>query len=352
MLFNKDFVTNSRVAKDQLSNRDALRTAANINEKRFAPELEAFDIKVNEGIIPQDVYQEFDNQTVERMRSDDGDTFLNDLMGLSKSINIGKLTYTTRMASDAGIVKTSMSGQTGFKMDQVEYSYDGFIVPIHDAGFFRNWRELNAQRSEGFDALIDDQRETVATVRRYLCDTFLDGMTDADGNFLNVDGREWQGIRNDARVASVDLGAGGQNFDYTASGVTGDQIRDAFITTLNTLYITNNVSQDVTVYISREIARNLERKFSTSYAGGNIIDQLNMVQGVASIKVTNKLSGNQLMAFPLDGAVKPLVGMGMSTIALPRPIYNSNYEFVTATALGWYVKNDFSGKTCALYAAG
>lgn len=351
MLFNKEFVTNSRVAKDQLANRDALRTAANLNEKKFAEEYKAFGLEVNEGLIPQDVYQEFDNQTVIRMRSDDGDTFLNDLMGLSRSINIGKMVYTTRRASDAGLVQTSMSGQTGFKMDQVEYSYDGFIVPIHDAGFFRNWRELEAQRSEGFDALIDDQRETVETVRRYLCDTFLDGMTDKDGNFLNVDGREWQGIRNDARVAQVDLSGGGQNFDYTSSSNTGDQIRDAWIVTMNNLYITNDCTQPVVVYVSREIGRNFERKFSAQYATDNILGQLAQVQGVADIKITNKLSGNQLMAFPLDGSVKPLVGMGMSTIAMPRPLYNSNYEFVTATAMGWYVKNDFAGKTCAMYAS-
>jgi hypothetical protein len=316
----------------------------NLNEQKFAKEYEAFGLTVNEGLIPQDVYQEFDNQTVTRMRSDDGDTFLNDLMGLSKSINIGKMVYTTRRASDSGLVQTSMSGQTGFKMDQVEYSYDGFIVPIHDAGFFRNWRELEAQRSEGFDALIDDQRETVETVRRYLCDTFLDGMTDKDGNFLNVDGREWQGIRNDSRVAQV-----AASFDFTDNAQSGDLNRTNLLTVLDNLYITNNCSQDVTLYVSREIARNWERKFSTNYEGGRIIEQLANIQGLGSIKVTNKLTGNQMMAFPLDGSVKPIVGMGMSTIAMPRPLYNSNYEFVTATAMGWYVKNDFAGKTCALY---
>jgi hypothetical protein len=352
MLFTKKIVTNSRVARDQLANRDLLRNAANMQEQSFNPMLKELGLKANAGLIPQEIYQEFDNNTVERMRSDDGDTFLNDLMPMSKSVNIGKLTYVTRRASDAGVVQTSMTGQTGVKMDQTEYDYDGTIIPVHDSGFFRNWREWNAQKSESFDALIDDQRETVASVRAHLADSFLDGHKDKDDNFIVVDGRQWQGIRNDSRVQQVDLGAGGVNFDFTLNTNTGEQNKNALIEVLDFLYITNNCSRDVTVYVSREIARNWERNFSTSFDGQRIIDQLSKLQGVAAIKVSNKLTGNQLMAFPLDkGSVIPVTGMGMATMALPRHMYNSNYEFVTATAAGWMVKTDYSGNTCALYAS-
>jgi len=351
MLFTKAFVTNSRVAGTQLANRDFLRNAANIQENQHSPMLKAMGMKVNSGLIPQDVYQEFDNVTVERMRSDDGDTFLNDLMPLAKSVNIGRLTYVTRQASDAGQVQTSMSGQVGIKMDQVEYKNDGAIIPVHDTGFFRNWRELSAQKAEGFDALIDDQRETVASLRTRLVDSFLDGHNDKNGNKIIVDGRSWGGIRNDSRIQSVDLGVGGVNFDFTDNTKTGDEIKAALITVLDFLYITNDCAKDVTVYISREISRNFERNFSANYDGNRIIDQLSGLQGVASIKVTNKMTGNEFMAFPLDSSsVKPIVGMGMSTMALPRPMYNSNHEFVTATAAGWFVQTDYFGKTCALYA--
>lgn len=321
-----------------------LRNAANMQEKQFAPILKASGLAVNQGLIPQDVYQEFDNVTIERMRSDDGDTFLNDLMPLAKSVNIGRLTYVTRRASDAGQVQTSMSGQTGIKMDQVEYSNDGFIIPVHDTGFFRNWRELSAQKAEGFDALIDDQRESVAAVRRRLRDSFLNGHLDANGNAISVDGRSWGGIISDSRVAQVAAG-----FDFTDNAQSGDLNLQNLITVLDTLWITNDCAKDATIYISREIARNWERKFSANYEAGKIIDQLSGLQGVASIKVTNAVSGNAFFAFPLDGGVKPIVGMGMSTMALPRPMYNANHEFVTAIAAGWMVQNDYFGKTCALY---
>jgi hypothetical protein len=305
----------------------------------------------NNGIIPRDVYQEFDNITVQRFRSDDGDVFLNDLLALSKSVSIGKLVHKFRMSSDAGNAQTSMTGQIGIKMDQVEYTYDGSVVPIHDTGFSRNWREWNAQSSEGFDALIDDQRECVATIRKYLANQFLNGHVDKQGNYIVVDGLKWRGMKNDSRVAQVDLSGGGLNFDFTLTSNTGDQIKAAFITIRNTLWITNNSSRDATYYVSREIAANFERKFSTLYDARSIMQELSSLMGVAAIKVSSLLTGNQLMAFPLDSAcICPIVGMGLNTVAMPRPHYNSNYEFVVWGAIGFEVRNDFSGKTNALFA--
>ena len=50
--------------------------------------------------------------------------------------------------------------------------------------------------------------------------------------------------------------------------------------------------------------------------------------------------------------VQPLVGMGVSTIAMPRPLYNSNHDFVMAAGIGYRVKTDFNNNTCAMYATG
>ena len=308
--------------------------------------------RVNEGLIPQDVYQEFDNVTVERFRSDDGDTFLNDLLPLSRSVNIGKLVHKFRQSSDAGVVQTSITGQIGVKMDQVEYTYDGSIVPIHDTGFFRNWREWNAQRSEGFDALIDDQRECVASIRQHAADQFLDGHVDADGNAIVVDGVSWAGMRADARVAQVELGATGINFDFTLTTNTYALIEAAFKQVRDVLWITNNCQREATYYISREIASNFERNSSESYSSEKILNRLAQLMGVAAIKPTNKLTGNEMMAFPLDSQfVRPIVGMGINTVAMPRPVYNSNYEFVVWGAIGYEVRTDFANRKCALYAA-
>jgi hypothetical protein len=351
MIFSQEIVGNSRAAQAQWAEVINHRRGYAANEMAFAAAQRAAGVQVNEGLIPQDVYQEFDNVTVTRFRSDEGDTFLNDLLPLSRSVNIGKLVHKFRKSSDAGQTQTSMTGQIGVKMDQVEYLYDGSIIPVHDGGFFRNWREWNAQQAEGFDALIDDQRELVSSLRQRLADTFLDGQKDKDGNYIVVDAISWKGMRNDTRVAQVELGATGINFDFTDTTKTYAEIEAAFKQVRNVLWITNNCEQDATYYISREIASNFERNSSESYDSQPILNRLAQLQGVADIKPSSKLSGNEMMAFPLDDRfVRPVVGMGLNTVAMPRPVYNSNYEFVTWGAIGWEVRTDYSSQKCALMA--
>lgn len=348
MIFQKKVIGNSRMAVDQWAEVRLARNNANLQEQLFA---NLKQLQANEGIIPTDVYQEFDNVTVERFRSDDGDTFLNDLLPLSRSVSIGKLVHKFRRASDAGATQTSMSGQIGVNMDQVEYSFDGSIVPIHDTGFGRSWREWNAQTSEGFDALIDDQRESVAHIRAHVADQFLDGHVDKNGNAIVVDAISWTGMRNDSRVEQVDLGAGGINFDFTDTSKTGAENKAAFVQVRDALWIDNNCERDAVYYVSREIASNWERKFSTAYDARIIMQEFGDLMGVNTIKVSSKLSGNELMAFPLDNQfVRPIVGMGLNTVAMPRPMYNSNYNFAVWGAIGFEVRNDFAGNTCALFA--
>jgi len=354
MIFTKPLVVNSKPAQRQLKERDALRSCFNINEKRFAQEMRAHGLNVNAGRIPDEVFREFDNVTVERMKLDEGDAFLNDLMPMSRSLPIGKLTFENRRASDAGNVQTSMTGQVGVKFDSVDFSVEGTIIPVHDNGYSRNWREFSANQSEGFDSLIDDQRENVSAHRNHLADTFLDGHLDKNGQNIVVDGRSWSGMRNSTKVAQVDFGIGGVNFDFTDTAQTPDAIKLAFIQVRDIMRLTNKCSHDLTYYISTEIASNWERKFSTQYVGGTIAEELLSLRGVGAIKESDKLgsgaatAGNEMMAFPMNSLVRPLVGMGISTMAQPRQIYNANYDFVVASAVGWEVRDDFFGNTCAM----
>ncbi len=349
MIFSKDIIGNSRMGKLQWNEVNSARTAYNLNEARFEHIIREAGFRVNEGIIPQDVFQEFDNITVTRMRSDDGDTFLNDLLPMSRSVNIGRLTSKFRQASDAGQTQTSMTGQIGVKMDQVEYKFDGTIIPIHDTGFGRNWREFNAQSAEGFDALIDDQRESVAALRRKLVSSFLDGHLDADGNTIELDLLKWEGMRNDERVQQVVL-----TFDFTDQTKTFEDIQNAFKQQIrDILWIDNNCGADVTYYVSREIASAFERMGSDFNPSQNkVIERLSMLQGVAAIKATSALVDNEIMGFPLNGdSVMPIVGMGVNTVAMPRAHYNDNFNFAVWAAIGFSVREDFFGNTCAIFAA-
>ncbi|MCK5132692.1 MAG: phage coat protein [Candidatus Sabulitectum sp.] len=340
-----------RALNEQWAEVQNSRNAFRANEESFQHVLNAQGLHVNDGLVPQDVYQEFDNVTVERFRSDDGDAFLNDLLPLSVSVSIGRLVRKFRRASDAGNAQTSMSGQIGVKMDQTQFSYDGTIIPIIDTGFGRNWREWNAQRAEGFDALIDDQRESVAALRAQICDNFLDGNKDKNGQTIVLDGLSWTGMRNDSRVAQVNIGAAGVNFDFTDTTKTYALIEAAFKQVINTIWLTNNYGMDLEIYVSREIASNIERQSSESYNSATIITRLAQLSGVAGIKSSSKLSGNEFFGIPLNGDVRPVSGMGINTVAMPRPVYNSNYNFAVWGAVGWEVKTDFSSRKCSFMAA-
>ena len=346
MIFTKSNIAKSVLCANQYKDVQFQRNAANDNESRFER------LVGNAGLVPQDVYQDFDRDIVEVMRLDNGDAFLSDLLGMSKSTNIGKLVVKNARASDAGITQTSMSGQTDVKMDQTETSIDGAIVPMTDAGFGRNWREIEAGKAEAYDALIDDNREVAVSMRGSFADQFLDGHLDKNGNFIVVDGLSWQGMRNDSRVASIDLGAGGVNFDFTDTAQVFTAIEAAFKEVRDIMWLTELCSKDLTYYVSNEIASNMERASSESFDSQKILQRLAGLQKVAVLKSTSKLSGNEMMAIPMDGTVQPLVGMGMSTIAMPRPMYNSNHNFVMVAGIGYRVKTDFNNNTCAMYATG
>lgn len=347
MYFSKKLIGNSRIAVEQYAEVNRARLMANKHEDLM---LGSMGLNVNAGLIPLDVYQEFDRVGVEVMTLDDGDAFLNDLAPLSKSVGIGTLVSKFRQASDAGRAQTSMSGHIGIKMDQVEHKYDGAIVPITDGGFECQWRENAAQTAAGFDSLIDDQREVNKTIKRSLADQFLDGHRDTSGNIIVVDSVSWSGMRADARVEQIDLGAGGLNFDFTDKTKTGAEIKSAMLDIRDKMRIDNKCSQPLWIYISELVATNFDRRFSEAYDSTTIMQELTTLMGIAGFKPSSKLVGNEVMGFPHDGSVRPLVGMGLNTVAMPRPIYNSNHQFAVWTATGFQVKEDYNGNTCAFFA--
>ena len=68
-----------------------------------------------------------------------------------------------------------MSGQTGVVLDKADYKYAGTVVPIHDTSYGLEWRGLEASRADGFDALVDDARESERTLMRTIDDYMWDG---------------------------------------------------------------------------------------------------------------------------------------------------------------------------------
>jgi hypothetical protein len=113
--------------------------------------------------------------------------------------------------------------------------------------------------------------------------------------------------------------------------------------------VDNKVAAPAVYFVSLDILYNLTKDFSTNFAGKSIKDKLLEIPGISSIESSSILVGNQVLSIPLDANyIQPVVGMGVSTIALPRPAWNSPFAFEVVSAIGWNVKTDFGSTNRAL----
>jgi len=296
-------------------------------------------------IIPQDVYREFESQTKQLLRAPNL-TLLNDLLPLAKALPVGKVEHIYRQASDSGVVVTDLEGTTPVEMDKADYTYDSTIKVVHKTGFGRSWMEMEGQRSEGFDGLVDDQANSVRLMQETIAGHIYNGVD------VTFKGTAAAGIKNSAKTVDVDLDASGLNIDFTSSSATATDIRSAWISLVDSLRITNNVSNDITWYVSREIMSNFQRYFSTSDVGfGTILQSLLNLNGVADIKEDAQLSGNELIGVVLDAQfIRPLVGMAVTTVPLVRQNPMDNYNFLTWSNVGLEIKTDYDSRSGVLYA--
>lgn len=301
-------------------------------------------------ILPRDAWLMLDGVTMRVMRNDEGQAYMGDLMALAKPVNIGKLAVLTRAASDAGVAIRSMSGQKGVPMDKVQYSYSGTPVPIFDAGYGREWREWASLQSENFDALSDDQEAATAALRENMADYALDGDTS-----IKADSYVGYGIRTNPKSKSINLGtaAGGANIDLTSSSTTAEAIENFVNAVLGKALDDNNLTgRRLNLYISPEIGRNWDRPYSgaAGFKEGSIRDVLLKNRRIAKITDTFKLTGNEFFAFVADPMfIRPLVGMAVSTIAVPRTMPRDNYQFWVAGAMGLEVRTDYANRGGVFY---
>jgi len=346
---DKQIVANSRNAKSQFDEVKLRRKAFEANEEHFG---HIHGMQVNAAArIPQDVYRDFDSQTKQLMTGDEGGVLLNALLPLARSVPIGKIVSEYRRVSDAGEAQSSISGQHRKPMDKVTYGYDGALVLIHDAAVGREWRELEAMRSEDFDALVDDQAAAVRAVRRQLVDNFLNG---SPGTVYK--GQESFGIKNSPNTQALDLGVGGLNVDLTASTTTYADIERVFINALQVLQgAANNVEMDITFMVSSQIWFNLLRRGTNENGWQTFIESLRNVPGVANIiktNGTNALNGNEFIAMAASGQyIQPVVGMGMTTTPMQRLTPYADWSSLVWTAAGLQIKADAAGRSGVLYAS-
>ena len=297
---------------------------------------EMLNMTGNAARTPAEAYREFDSTTKIEQAPRGEHALLTRMLQVARPVNIGKEVFEYRKASDAGQGQTSMSGQIGVKLDHVDYKYGGTVVPVHDIGFGRRWREVESMRAEGFDALVDDSRET----ERQLLTVIGNYLWGGDAN-VSLKGNTWLGLRNDPTVASATLGV-----DLAATASTPTAIRDEVRRVRDILLIANNCSGGITLTISREIASNWERVFSTAEGTfGTIMDMIMKLRGIEEIVEDSELVGNQLsMIYISQQGMHPVVGMGMSTYAVPRTNHKLKVKITHPKVYGFDSKHLAQGE--------
>ena len=303
-------------------------------------------------VLPRDVAQEFDRQQVELMRESNL-TLLNDLMPLARALAVGKIESIHRRVSDSGSAKRSLTGRTTVDIDKAAFDYDSTIKVVHQDGFGRDWMEMQGQRTEAFDGLVDDQANSTRTVLDSIATHIYSGALDENGNVISYNGTAATGIKTSTKVAAVDLDSGGLNIDFTSNSATPAAIRAAWVQLVKTLRVDNNVGQDITFYISAEIETNFQRFYGVDAGdtGKTIMQVLKELAGVADIKVDRSLTGNEVVGLVLNAQfIRPLVGMAVSTVPLFRANPMDAYNYMTWANVGLEIRTDFTGKTGVMYA--
>lgn len=352
LYLDRKIVANSSNARAQYNQVTHMRDAWAAIEQKHGAEMglqynALARMTGNEARVPQDTFLDFDRTVKRVMAGDEGANVISLLP--QRSLPVGKIVTEYAQASDAGQAQATISGRQAHKLDRTAYDYEGALVLIHDAAFGRPWREVEAMRTEDFDALQDDQFNTVRAVRRSIYDHAFDGVAD-----VQYKGATAYGIKNAPATQDLDLGASGVNVDLTSATATYSDFESAIIGALQALQgAANNVEENITFAFSPEIWFNALRTGTTDTNFSSTLEALRNIPGVANIVKTNgtQLSGNEFLAWAnSEEYIQLQVGMAVNTQPVVRNMFNDPFNFVTWGAFGLLVKEDYQGRSGVLYA--
>lgn len=291
------------------------------------------------------LYRAYDQTVLAEFQPNTEFTLLNDLMPLSRSVRLEESVYEYARTGGRGWAHTSMSGQIGAALDARAYSFDGTMVPIHDSGFKFGWRDPIFNKSSALQSLADAQSSSVDDVRRKYVDYIWNGFKDSEGNFVKFDEKTWKGLRNDERVAQINLTL---NF---ATSQDPKAIRQQAIVLRDVLKLKNLQYGQQTWYVSSEIMSNWEQYYDVNSLR-TVLEEILKLSGVSAVKEDAELSGNEISIVPLQaGVIAPIVGQAFGTVASPRPEFNSDYIWRTWGAAGLMVKQDIQGHFSVVHAS-
>lgn len=281
----------------------------------------------NASPVHKDVWGMWDREAVEVQR-DVLAVFADVASTNSKPMPIGKLVNYFQRMSDSGGVNVSIDGRGTAKSDQPVIDYQGTPVPILDDSFRFGWRQMEAERTEGYTSL---QSGASANSMRKIAEKMEDMMLNGESSIV-VGGATIYGLRN---LPQRNTGAHG----LTLATATGAQWLAAFVDGLKKLQADNFYSE-VTFYINQGdylVASTSE--FTAGYPK-TILNRLLEIPGIRIIPAS-KVPANEIIGLcKRRDVVEILSAMPMTTIPLFRANAHDDYVFRVMAAVAPQLKWD------------
>lgn len=332
------YTNKSQAGLAQVAHRDEHRRTHNAVEQRLRAE---GGLTINAEIGPR-AWLELDTQVVQLI-GQEADVLFTDLMPLAQSVNIGKFAVAYKKLGDIDAGETSLTGQVTHLMGNTGHNYGGILVPTHAKAFGRGWRETEAARSIGMDELADDQAAATREVIRLMTVNMVEGNPN-----LVYQGFHAYGIKNNPATQAITL-----QVDFTSSASTFAAMDAEFGRVMGVMRGgSNRVTRNFNVYISPEIEANWRRRSGAQTIDRTFMEVYESTAGVASIKVSNRLVGNQMIGFVASREfIRPVVGQAVGTTPVPRLRPFDDFQFITWGASGLQITEDDDGRSGVFYAA-
>lgn len=291
------------------------------------------------------VWRDFDTQTMALGRAPESE-LLRDIAPLARSVNIGKIVSEYRRTNGQFSAQSSIDGQHKKPMDRGTYDYDGTLVLVHTSQVGRTWRELEGERSEGFDGLLEDQdgavREASDQSAKYMI----------DGNDLTYKGYRGYGIKTSPNTLAVDLSAGGSGIvavDLTSPTLTLEEANNFFIQVIAAMrlqYATGRIK----FYTSSAVIKNLSRMGGVVGSTRSIMSILLDNPEISGIVYDKNFEGNEIAGVILDSRyIKPIVGMPLTSTPMVRATPMDDFQVLVWTATGLQIRADAAGKSKGVF---
>lgn len=332
---------------------DFIKTARQFaarNERHLLGLSQHEKLLVNAGIPVTDFFRDTD-RTIDGVRLNDKYMFMQDLAGIAKTVNVGKLSAVSLKSSDIDDdISVSMDFNANVKHDHISADSDRNPIPAFLAGVTMGYRHRAGLDSEGIDLYTD----SVTLKTRKLTERVGLTMLDGDAS-IKADGVACEGIKNHRNTRKLDLGAAGYNIDLSSAATTNDAIIKFFNQDLKTVLNAEVVAKLDKVYVSPEIITRLLAPLSDAgeFKMGTLLDQvLRFCPHIDAIEQDFALSGNEWFGYMRDPSViRPIVAMATGAFLLPRQMPIDAYTTRIVTAQGIEIKQTDNGKRGVFYAS-